>query len=150
MSDSVRPHRWQPTRLPRPWDSPGKNTGVGSLSLLRGIFRPGNRTWGSCIAGGFFTDRATREAWWYLVFTNQFFLSYHSQKCPHLGLTVSSEFSFACTTEFSVSLSLTHRILFNPMRVNLGPPGSSHPCLQQPFSSCAFRSAEQRPQWAGP
>ena len=23
MSDSVRPHRWQPTRLPRPWDSPG-------------------------------------------------------------------------------------------------------------------------------
>ena len=27
MSDSVRPYRWQPTRLPRPWDSPGKNTG---------------------------------------------------------------------------------------------------------------------------
>ena len=26
MSDSVRPHRQQPTRLPRPWDSPGKNT----------------------------------------------------------------------------------------------------------------------------
>ena len=29
MSDSVRPHRRQPTRLSRPWDSPGKNTGVG-------------------------------------------------------------------------------------------------------------------------
>ena len=29
MSDSVQPHRRQPTRLPRPWDSPGKNTGVG-------------------------------------------------------------------------------------------------------------------------
>ena len=29
MSDSVRPHRQQPTRLPCPWDSPGKNTGVG-------------------------------------------------------------------------------------------------------------------------
>ena len=29
MSDSVRPHRRQPTRLPRPWGSPGKNTGVG-------------------------------------------------------------------------------------------------------------------------
>ena len=28
MSDSGRPHRWQPTRLPRPWDSLGKNTGV--------------------------------------------------------------------------------------------------------------------------
>ena len=32
MSDSVRPHRQQPTRLPRPWDSPGKNTGVSTLS----------------------------------------------------------------------------------------------------------------------
>ena len=29
MSDSVHPHGWQPMRLPRPWDSPGKNTGVG-------------------------------------------------------------------------------------------------------------------------
>ena len=33
MSDSVQPHRWQPTRLPRPWDSPGKNTGVGCQFL---------------------------------------------------------------------------------------------------------------------
>ena len=29
VSDSVRPHRHQPTTLPRPWDSPGENTGVG-------------------------------------------------------------------------------------------------------------------------
>ena len=35
MSDSVRPQRRQPTRLPRPWDSPGKNTGVGCHFLLR-------------------------------------------------------------------------------------------------------------------
>ena len=35
MSDSVRPHRWQPTRLPRPWDSPSKNTGVGCHFLLQ-------------------------------------------------------------------------------------------------------------------
>ena len=39
----------QPTRLPHPWDSPGKNTGVGSLSLLQGIFptqglNPGAKT----------------------------------------------------------------------------------------------------------
>ena len=32
---SVRPHRRQPTRLPRPWDSPGKNTGVGCHFLLQ-------------------------------------------------------------------------------------------------------------------
>ena len=35
VSDSVRPHRWQPTRLPRPWDSPGKNTGVDCHFLLQ-------------------------------------------------------------------------------------------------------------------
>ena len=35
MSNSVRPHRRQPTRLPRPWDSPGKNTGVDCHFLLQ-------------------------------------------------------------------------------------------------------------------
>ena len=35
MPDSVRPHRWQPTRLPCPWDSSGKNTGVGCHFLLQ-------------------------------------------------------------------------------------------------------------------
>ena len=35
MSNSVRPHRWQPTRLPRPRDSPGKNTGLGCHFLLQ-------------------------------------------------------------------------------------------------------------------
>ena len=35
MSNSVRPHRRQPTRLPFPWDSPGKNTGVGCHFLLQ-------------------------------------------------------------------------------------------------------------------
>ena len=31
----MRPQRRQPTRLPRPWDSPGKNTGVGCHFLLQ-------------------------------------------------------------------------------------------------------------------
>ena len=31
----MQPHRWQPTRLPWPWDSPGKNTGVGCHFLLQ-------------------------------------------------------------------------------------------------------------------
>ena len=35
VSDSVRPHRRQPTRLHHPWDSPGKNTGVGCHFLLQ-------------------------------------------------------------------------------------------------------------------
>ena len=35
MSDPVRPQRRQPTRLPHPWDSPGKNIGVGCHFLLQ-------------------------------------------------------------------------------------------------------------------
>ena len=35
MSNSVRPHRQQPTRLPGPLDSPGKNIGVGCHFLLQ-------------------------------------------------------------------------------------------------------------------
>ena len=38
VSDSLRPHGLQPARLPCPWNSPGKNTAVGSPSLLQGIF----------------------------------------------------------------------------------------------------------------
>ena len=35
MSDFLRPHRWQPSRLRRPWDSPGKNIGVGCHFFLQ-------------------------------------------------------------------------------------------------------------------
>ena len=98
VSDSLWPHG-----LYSPWNSPGQNTGVGSLSLLRGTFPtqgsnpgfdphcrwvlyqlshkgiprilkwlaypfssgsswPRNWTWVSWIAGGFFVNRAIREA----------------------------------------------------------------------------------------
>ena len=45
MSDSLR--------LYSPWNSPGQNTGVGSLSLLQGSSQPRDRTQVSSIAGGF-------------------------------------------------------------------------------------------------
>ena len=35
MSDPVQPQRRQPTSIPRLWDSPGKNTGVGCRFLLQ-------------------------------------------------------------------------------------------------------------------
>ena len=38
MADSLRPHGLQPARFLFLWNSPGQNTGVGSLSLLQGIF----------------------------------------------------------------------------------------------------------------
>ena len=37
VCDSVRPQRRQPTRLPHPWDSPGKNTAVGCHFLLQSM-----------------------------------------------------------------------------------------------------------------
>ena len=35
MSNSVQPHRWKPTKLPHPWDSPSKSTRVGCHFLLQ-------------------------------------------------------------------------------------------------------------------
>ena len=50
VSDSVRPHRWQFTRLPRPWDSQGKNTGVGCHFLLQCIIvKSGSEVTQSCL-----------------------------------------------------------------------------------------------------
>ena len=58
MSDSLRPHE-----LYSPCNSPGQNTGMGSLSLLQWIFPIQESNSGvSCIAGGFFTNWDIREA----------------------------------------------------------------------------------------
>ena len=59
MSDSLQP----PARLLCPWNSPGKNTGVGSHSLLLGIFQTqGSSDPGLLIAGRFFIIWAMKEA----------------------------------------------------------------------------------------
>ena len=55
MSESLRSHGLQPTRLLCPWDFPGKDTGVVCHFLLQ------DPTPVSCIAGRFFTNWATRE-----------------------------------------------------------------------------------------
>ena len=49
VSNSLQPHG-------RPWNSPGQNTGVGSLSLLRGSSQSRDQTQVSRIVGGFFTS----------------------------------------------------------------------------------------------
>ena len=60
-SHSVVPNSLLPHGLPALWNSPGQNTGVGSLSLLQGIFPTQDWTYVSCIAGRFFTNWAIRE-----------------------------------------------------------------------------------------
>ena len=42
VSDSLQPQELQPARLPCPWDSPGKKTGVGCHALLQGISTQGS------------------------------------------------------------------------------------------------------------
>ena len=61
MPDSLRPYGLQPTRLLCPWDSPGKNTGVGAIPFSRSSWL---RDWiqVSHITGGFFTVWATRDS----------------------------------------------------------------------------------------
>ena len=61
-SHSVMSNSLPPDRLSSPRNSPDQNTGVGSLSLLQGIFPPRDQTQVSHIAGGFFISWATREA----------------------------------------------------------------------------------------
>ena len=60
VSDPLRPHGLQPARLLCPWDSPGKETGVGYHFLLQGTFLTRDGT--PALVGGFFILGATREA----------------------------------------------------------------------------------------
>ena len=66
VSDSLRPHG-----LYSPWNSPGHDTGVGSLSLLQGSSQPRERTQDSRITGGFFISWAPREAHSDQMFTDR-------------------------------------------------------------------------------
>ena len=66
MCDSVQPHGLQSARLLCPWDSPGKNTGVGYCALLQGIFPTQGLNLHllqlPALTGRFFTTSATWEA----------------------------------------------------------------------------------------
>ena len=62
MSNSLRPRGLWPSRLLRPWDSPGKNTGVGCHALLQGMFPTQGSNPGLLNCRRFFTNWATREA----------------------------------------------------------------------------------------
>ena len=66
LSDSLQPYDLQPARLLCPWDSPGKNTGVGYCAFLQGdLPNPGIKPTSlisTCIGRQFFTTKDTWEA----------------------------------------------------------------------------------------
>ena len=89
MSDSVRPHRQQPTRLRCPWDSPGKNTGMGcyfllqclkvkSLSRVRLLAIPWTAAYQARPSMGF----SRQEYWSGLPLPSPRDLEFYSIKCP--------------------------------------------------------------------
>ena len=121
MSDSVRPQRRQPTRLPRPWDFPGKNTGVGchfllqcmkvksevkSLSRVRLLATPWTAAYQAPPSMGF-----SRQEYWSGV----------PLPSPILYLYLLSIFNTAA--KVTLSSSKSHLTLCDPM--DSSPPGSS-------------------------
>ena len=73
VSDSVRPHRRQPTRLPCPWDCPGKSTGVGCHCLLWQcmrvpVFLNYSRPTGCEVASQCGFELHLLNDWWYWIF----------------------------------------------------------------------------------
>ena len=87
VSDSLWPHG-----LYSPWNSPGQNTGVNSLSLLQGSSQPGDRTQLSCTGGGFFTSWATlwcddRKEKWCLWLTSCSIYISQGHKATHHSKT---------------------------------------------------------------
>ena len=65
-----------------PWDSPGKNTGVGCYALLQGIFPTQDQTCISCIAGGVFTAELPRKSQYLLLNLHKSIESSHHAPDP--------------------------------------------------------------------
>ena len=85
MSDSVRLQRQQPTRLPCPWDSPGKNTGVGCHFLLQCMkVKSENEVTQSCLTLGNLMDCSPPGSSVHEVFRASIDTSkWHPETSPH-------------------------------------------------------------------
>ena len=136
MSDSLRPHRWQPTRFCCPWDSPGKNTGVG-LPYLSPMHESEKWKWSRSVVSN--SSGAQKSKWWLQLLAlkcNSPVLILHDtyrkkakKKCPtdirndFLPLISSFNrvpFTFHCSVCLTLYLASTDTQLithFNPSRL---------------------------------
>ena len=143
MSDSVRPHRRKPTRLPCPWDSPGKNTGVGCHFLFQCMkVKSGSEVAQSCptlsdpmdysLPGssihGIFQARVLE--WGAIAFSNQE-VNNHYLKCLHFDSSSSHE-NDPTPDHPTVYYLKGQRGLTRPLLQNCGQPLS---CL---FNVCVM------------
>ena len=124
MSDSVRPHRRQPTRLPHPWDSPGKNTGEGChfpfqcmkvksdiAQWCPTVSNPMDCSPPGSSAHGIFQARVLE---WGAIALHVFFSSLFGSFTFSLHVTKSFYF---CTCSSSIS-TLQKRSIFNDLYIN--------------------------------
>ena len=80
VSDSWRPHGLQPTMLVRPWDFPGKSTGVGCQCLLHESFRVGIKHSHPVYVGAYIYTELTM---WGDEHVHYLDLGNHSTMCVH-------------------------------------------------------------------
>ena len=103
MSDSVRPQKRQPTRLPCPWDSPGKNTGVGCRFPLQSRNSP------------LFPKPLANPIFFILKIYPEFPLSSPWKACPWLPLCLHyltpSTHTYTHTHCLSLNLSHSHSLM---------------------------------------
>ena len=124
MSDSVRPQRQQSTRLPRPWDSPDKNTGVGCHFLLQCmIVKSKNEVTQSCptlrdpvdcsppgsSVHGIFQARVLE--WGAIAFSGSIYLGKVNIYKPQMAGDGSTEYAFVITS--MPELDPLHHLLFS-------------------------------------
>ena len=116
-----------PTRLPCPWNSPGKSTGVGCHSLLQGSFLTQGSNPGPLIAGRFFNVRATNKG---------SFLSSDGQRLLLHELPLNTNFQVSESFYFPESRRLTLSILF--VELYFYPISDPWVCLSYFCLCCVF------------
>ena len=121
MSDSVWPHRWQPTRLLHPCDSPGKNTGVGChclLLIIINLYNPVKSSaveWSICIIYGYLLTLhcIAHPPKTSCIFTRLTF-SFMSLQQRHRHCTLSN----IPNTQHSILASSSYNVLLVGMSIN--------------------------------
>ena len=157
----MRPHRWPPTRLPRPWDSPGKNTGVGCHFLLQcKKVKSESEVAQSCLTlsdpmdcslpgssvHGIFQARVLE--WGAIAFSVSFYR--RTQRYCYICSLRKNQDPIPCCTIVSGLLSLTS-LIGNCFTLPFGTQGRprklNEACLLQTCEGFVLKRAPQDPTW---
>ena len=117
MSNSVRPQRRKPTRLPRPWDSPGKNTGVGCHFLLQCMkLKSESQVAQSCLTLSYRMDCSLPGSLYKLVSISQFIPTFPTHR-PHPPSTLPGVRLFAMSVSLFLLCRYVHLYCFSRFHI---------------------------------